>query len=75
MHIHLAPFAFCCDAPPTPPPASEFRTGVIKPYTPSCSPPAPQSLHVTLSAKDAKFIIGEDGRFGTSPEAGRPGLS
>ncbi|KAK4702348.1 hypothetical protein P7C70_g3884, partial [Phenoliferia sp. Uapishka_3] len=56
-HIHIAPFSFCCDAPPTPPPQSDFITGVVKPYTPAHPPPAPQSLHILLSPGDAAFVI------------------
>ncbi|KAL8286657.1 hypothetical protein RQP46_004185 [Phenoliferia psychrophenolica] len=57
LHVHLAPFSFDCPACPTPPPASKIKTGVFEPYTPLYPPPAPQSLHVTLSAKDAMLVI------------------
>ncbi|KAM0756648.1 hypothetical protein T439DRAFT_352316 [Meredithblackwellia eburnea MCA 4105] len=57
-HIHVAPFSFCCSHPPPDGlPHSAFTTGVITPYEHLNMPEAPQSLHILLSAKDAKLVI------------------
>lgn len=62
-HIHLAPYTF-----PSPLPASS-SDGTS--YTPTDPLPGPQSLHVTLSPRDAKLAI-EKGWAVRHPASGEP---